>query len=273
VKIFIDSADYDEISEAYEWGIIDGITTNPSLLKKALFKREEAGEKGDLGDYIAAIVELASGDPVSLEVAAFECEEIVRQGKLLYDLFNHEGGNVNIKVPINTAMTPERSAHFEALRAIRKLSEMNIAVNCTLVFTPEQALLAAKAGAAYVSPFAGRVDDYLRQQSGIEFAKTDYYPAHGIENNGEIMDDNGIISGVDLVEQCVEVLGNYKLDCEVIAASLRNTRQVRECALISADIATLPYAVISEMLGHHKTFEGIELFRNDTVPEYQELLK
>ncbi|MFH1404326.1 MAG: transaldolase family protein [Candidatus Altiarchaeota archaeon] len=271
MKIFVDSADLDEIIQAYGWGVADGVTTNPSLLKKAVEKRVSDGQKLDLKTYIEDVLRAAGGTPVSLEVTKTDSDGMVWEGKKLYDTFNHIAGNVNIKVPVNPAFRDEDKNHFDGIRAVKELSESGIPVNCTLIFTPEQALLAAKAGAAYVSPFAGRIDDYIRSSHKMKFGKTDYYPAEGVEKDGVAWEDNGILSGIDLVQQCVHLLSYYELDTEVIAASLRNSRQTREAALVGAHIATLPFGVIRDMLKHYKTFEGMEKFTADIVPEYAEI--
>ncbi len=271
MKIFIDSADLEEIRHAYGWGVADGVTTNPSLLKKAVEKRVKAGEKLDLKTYITEILEVAGGTPVSLEVTETAADGMIKQGKRLHKMFNPVADNVYIKIPVNPAFKEEDETHFDGLKAIRELSSSGIPVNCTLVFTPEQALLAAKAGAAFVSPFAGRIDDFIRKNNGVTFDKTDYYQAFGMEKDGELLEDNGVVSGIDLVEQCVIILKQYGMETEVLAASLRNTRQVREAALVGADIATIPYSVIRDMLKHYKTYEGMEKFTADIVPEYAEL--
>jgi transaldolase len=272
MRIFIDSADLDEIQQGFEWGVVDGVTTNPSLLKKAVEKRTGSGQHVHLKEYITNILEVAKGTPVSLEVTEYKAEKMIEQGKRLYDLFNPVAGNVNIKIPINPAFKIEDSTHFDGIKAIRKLSEAGIPVNTTLIFTPEQAMLAAKAGARFLSPFAGRIDDDLRKKAHLVFDKTDHYPADGLLINDTMFDDNGIISGVQLVEQCVDIVEEYGFEAEVLAASLRNPRQVRECALVGAHISTLPIGVIKDMLKHHKTFEGMELFTADIVPEYEELV-
>jgi transaldolase len=273
MKIFIDSADLDEIQKAFEWGVCDGITTNPSLVKKAVDKRKATGEKIDMKAYITKILHIAEGTPVSLEVTELTAEGMIAQGKKLFEMFNPVAENVNIKIPINPAMKNEDPSHFDGIRATCALSDDGIPVNCTLIFTPEQALLAAKAGAAYVSPFAGRVDDLLRKRTGLQFGKSDYFPAEGLVHKDELLEDSGIISGIDLVRQCVEILEMYEFDAEVIAASIRNPRQARESALVGAHIATLPFSVIRDMLKHEKTYEGIDLFTKDIVPEYVEMLK
>ncbi|MBU0457800.1 MAG: transaldolase family protein [Nanoarchaeota archaeon] len=266
MKIFIDSADLSEIKQAYEWGIADGITTNPSLMKKAVNKCKLDGEDINLKGYIKEILLISKDTPVSLEVTETTAQRMIEEGRKLYEMFK-EFGNVNIKIPINPSFEENNLTHFDGIKAIKKLSEENIPINCTLIFTPEQALLAAKAGAAFVSPFAGRVDDNLRKRSGMNFNKTDYFPMEGISKN-----DNGIVSGIDLVKQCVQILRQYNLKTEVLAASLRNTRQVREAALIRADIATLPFDVIRNMLKHSQTFEGMKKFTADVVEEYKNLL-
>lgn len=271
MKIFIDSADIDEIKKAYEWGICEGVTTNPSLLKKAVEKRKENGEELNLKKYIAQILKAANGTPVSLEVTKTDAEGMIKQGKELYEMFNSIAKNVYIKIPINPAFNEEDKTHFDGIRAIKELSKQSIPVNCTLIFTPEQALLAVKAGAKLVSPFAGRIDDSLREKAEQKYEKTDYFPQEGIEVNGEILNDNGIYSGIDLVLQCVQILEHYGYDAEVLSASLRNTQQVRESALCGAHIATLPFAVIKDMLKHEKTYEGMDLFTKDIVPEYEKM--
>ena len=196
---------------------------------------------------------------------------MVTEGKKLFKLFNPVAKNVYIKIPVNPAFRDEDITHFDGIKAIKELSKSKIPTNCTLIFTPEQALLAAKAGAGFVSPFAGRIDDLLRVRRGIPFDKTDYCPADGVEAKGSILDDNGICSGIALVAQCVEILRHYGLKAEVLAASLRNSRQVREAALVGADIATLPFEVVRDMLKHPKTYEGMKKFTEDVVPDYAKL--
>jgi transaldolase len=271
MKIFIDSADLDEIRQGYAWGVLDGVTTNPSLLKHAVGKRAEKGEKVQLKDYISRILEAAKGTPVSLEVTEFTADSMIAQAKRLYDLFNPVAGNVYIKIPVNPAFKPQDTTHFDGIRAIRELTHAGIPVNTTLIFTPEQALLAAKAGAKFLSPFAGRIDDDLRKKAGMRFNKLDYFPAEGMEHDGSMLEDNGVFSGIHLVEQCVQIVEQYGLKSEVLAASLRNPRQVREAALMGAHIATLPFGVVENMLKHHKTYEGMALFTADVVPEYAQI--
>jgi transaldolase len=271
MRFFIDSADLFEIRKAYEWGVADGVTTNPSLLKKAVDKRVVVGEKVNLESYITLVLEAAQGMPVSLEVSETSADGMVKEGKKLFEMFNKVAGNVNIKIPVNPAFKDEDDTHFDGIRAVKELSSAKIPVNCTLIFTPEQALVAAKAGARYVSPFAGRVDDYIRGNAGLKYEKTDYYPMEGTCDENGLLEDNGVVSGIDLVEQCVQIINCYGFDTEVLAASLRNPRQVREAALVGADIATIPFTVIADMLKHYKTYEGMEKFTADIVPEYAKL--
>jgi transaldolase len=271
MKIFIDSADLDEIRQGFAWGVVDGVTTNPSLLKKAVEKRAKEGEKVDLRKYISQVLDVAKGTPVSLEVTEVTASAMVEQGKRLYALFNPVADNVVIKIPVNPAFKEGDATHFDGVKAVRELTGAGIPVNTTLIFTPEQALLAAKAGARYLSPFAGRIDDDLRGKDGMKFDKSAYYPAAGMTVGGKTLEDNGIVSGVDLVEQCVEIVSIYGFEAEVLAASLRNPRQVREAALVGAHVATLPFPVIRDMLKHHKTYEGMALFTADIVPEYETL--
>jgi len=271
MKIFIDSADLDEIQQGYLWGVADGVTTNPSLLKMAVEKRIQAGETLDLKAYINRILDVARNTPVSLEVTEVTADKMFEQGRRLYDLFNPTAENVYIKIPVNPAFQADDATHFDGIIAIKKLTGAGIPVNATLIFTPEQALLAAKAGAAFVSPFAGRIDDDIRKKAGLTFSKTAYYPADGMRIDDNALEDNGIVSGIDLVDQCVQMIELYNFETEVLAASLRNPRQVREAALVGAHIATLPFGVIQDMLKHHKTFEGMKNFTADIVPEYAEI--
>ncbi|MDA3813184.1 MAG: transaldolase [Candidatus Cloacimonetes bacterium] len=267
MKIFIDSADIDEIKEAYKGGIIDGITTNPSLIKKAVDRRPGLNMK----EYIEQILLIANGTPVSLEVIGNAYEDIVKEGKILFNMFNPIAGNVIVKVPVNPAITDVPS--YDGIAAIKYLTKTGIPINATLVFTPEQALLAAKAGAVFVSPFAGRIDDFIREENKLAYDKTDYYPSDGWDSSNLKLDDNGVVSGIDLVSQCVEIFREHELPSEVLAASLRNPRQVREAALVGADIATLPFSVIKSLLYHFKTKEGMQNFIKDIVPEYTALFK
>jgi len=269
MKIFIDSADIDEIKQFYKWGIADGVTTNPSLLKKAVSKRKNI----NLDEYIKEILKTAKGTPVSLEVTELKAEGMIAQGRTLFKRYNSVAKNVYIKIPVNPAFMDGDANHFDGIAAIRALAREKIPVNCTLIFTPEQALLAAKAGAAFVSPFAGRIDDLIRKREGMKFDKKDYFPMGGFSNKGKVLEDNGIVSGIDLVSQCVQILKRYGLKTEVLAASLRNPRQVREAALVGADISTLPFNVIRDMLKHEKTYEGMKNFTRDIVPDYVKLAK
>lgn len=270
MKIFIDSARLDEIKEAYSSGVLDGVTTNPSLIKKAVDELTKKGKKVNMTSYIKDILKTAKGTPVSLEVTDVTYDKIVEQGKKLFKMFNPVANNVYIKIPVNPY---NNESDNDGIKAIKTLTKAGIPINCTLIFTPEQALLAAKAGAKFVSPFAGRVDDYIRTVNNIGFEKTDYFPALGWQEQGRYLEDNGIISGVDLVKQCVDVVKRYKFKTEVLAASIRNSRQARECALVGADIATLPLGVIKELLKHPKTEEGMVNFTKDIVPEYANLTK
>lgn len=267
MKIFLDSAILKEVETASSWGIVEGVTTNPSLLKKAL----ENNKNGDLEIYIRSILKAMNRLHVSLEITKKEAEEAINEGKALYKMFNHTARNVCIKVPISLSEKDEDLN--QGLSVIRELSKMKIPVNATLIFTPEQAFLAAKAGAKFVSPFAGRIDDYLRDFSGIKYSKEDYYPAEGLKKEGNLINDNGIVSGVDLVKKCVFLLSKHDLKTEVIAASIRNVRQARECAEAGSHIATLPLSVIKNMFIHEKTFEGVKKFSEDVVEEYEALTK
>jgi transaldolase len=271
MKIYIDSADIEQIQEAFSWGIVDGITTNPSLIKAAF---DKAGDGVTMRDYISRILETAGEAPVSLEVIGPSEAAMTAQGLFLYETFNPVAGNVVIKVPVNPNLEAGGDMRYDGLKTIRAMAARGIPVNTTLIFTPEQAMLAAKAGARYVSPFAGRVDDKLRKDLGLSFEKTDYFPEDGLRDDDERLkiEDVGIHSGVHLVEQIASLFMVHDFECEVLAASLRNPRQVRECALAGADISTVPFKVIRDMVEHPKTVEGMNAFCADVVPEYRSLL-
>ncbi len=274
MQIYVDTADIDEIREAFSWGIVDGVTTNPSLIKKASQKHK--GGSGGMDGYIKQILEAAGEEcPVSLEVISTSEEAILREAHLLYEKFNGVAGNVVIKVPVNPCLPGEEGDIYAGLKVLKKLDQDDIPTNCTLVMSPEQALLAAKAGADYISPFAGRIDDDIRKQAGVDFQKTDYFPADGAlaEESDEPLDDGGIVSGVHLVMSIIEILTIHDMDSRIIAASLRNSRQAREVAEAGVDISTIPFSVIKSMVSHHKTEEGMAAFCNDVVPEYRAIFE
>ena len=214
MKFFIDTGNVDEIREGLSLGMVDGVTTNPSLVAK---------ENKDFDTVTREILEIVKG-PVSLEVVSEDAAGRVSEGKKLAELAE----NVVIKVPLTT----------EGLKATKILSEQGIDVNQTLVFSPVQALMAAKAGARYVSPFIGRLDDISQ-------------------------------TGMDLVEQILTIFDNYAFDCEVIVASVRHPLHVLQAALLGADIATIPFKVINQLAGHPLTDIGVEKFLADwrTVPK------
>jgi transaldolase len=303
MKIFVDTAKLDEIKEACSWGIVDGVTTNPSLIKRAVDEAKGKGKEIDMEDYVWEICKTAGKNrPVSLEVISLTMEEMAEEAELLYSKFNPAAENVVIKIPINTCIPESEATDYEGLKTIKKLSQRGIPINVTLIMTPEQALLAAKAGASYASPFAGRIDDYIRKKLGIEFSKGDYFDFDLIEKIGKqrldkhlgnsggepvaslYLDketknsigfgkDNGIPSGVDLVKSILKIYRNYEIRTEVIAASIRNPRQIRQMAEAGAHIATIPFPVIRGMLQHPKTVQGIKSFSADVVPEYRELFQ
>jgi len=215
MKIFIDTANIDEIREAHAWGILDGVTTNPSLI---------AREGGDFIETIHEICQLVKG-PVSAETVSQDAEGMIKEGKLLAQISEH----VVVKVPLTAA----------GLTATRALSDAGIDVNVTLIFQPAQALMAAKAGAAYVSPFLGRLDDIA----------TD---------------------GVQLIEEIVTIFGNYPaLGTEVLAASIRSSLHVSQVALAGCDVSTIPFKVLSKLVNHPLTMSGNAQFLADwdTVPD------
>ena len=218
MRIFLDTGHLDEIEQAVAWGVCDGVTTNPSLHARAVAR--EGAQGGGALEYrerILRIAELVDG-PISAECVSRTEDELVAEATELASW--HE--QVVVKIPIDAA----------GLGAIRRVSEQGIAVNTTLIFSLTQALLAARAGAAYVSPFVGRLDDIGHD-------------------------------GVELVEQVVAVLDQYHLPTQVIAASLRGPQHVARCALAGAHIATLPFGVIEQMLKHPLTDKGIEAFLAD----------
>ncbi|MBN1614330.1 MAG: fructose-6-phosphate aldolase [Deltaproteobacteria bacterium] len=208
MKFFVDTANIEEIKEGIELGMVDGVTTNPSLI---------ARENKPFDAVVREILDAVNG-PVSLEVLSLEAQGMVNEGRKLAKL----GDNVVIKVPITT----------EGLKATRIFAVEGIRVNQTLIFSPLQALMAAKAGAAYVSPFVGRLDDI----------------AH---------------DGMEIVEQIVTIFNNYGYDTEVIVASVRHPRHVLTAAMMGADIATIPFKVIAQLVKHPLTDRGIDAFLSD----------
>ena len=285
MKIFLDSANLDHIKEAASWGIIDGVTTNPTLIKKAVVDRTILFQKMvstrdtdagmDMESYIKNILAVVGRMcPVSLEVAGLSADIMVEQGMMLYEKFNQVAGNVVIKIPVCTVNTMGEGNPFDGLLAIKRLEEEKIPINATLVFTPEQALLAAKADAHYVSPFAGRVDDRIRRLAGMEFEKSKYFPKEGITDVSapeEVIKDHGLASGVELVAGIVNIFYEHEIECEVIAASIRNPIQVREVAEVGAHITTMPFEVLKSMILHPGSAAGIDAFTNDLVDEYLDL--
>jgi transaldolase len=208
MKIFIDSADLAEIKDAASMGVIDGVTTNPSLVAKTGKSLERV---------IAEICEIIDG-PISAEVTATDAEGIVREGKLLAAIHP----NVVVKVPLIA----------EGIRAVKALSGDGIRTNVTLCFSAPQALLAAKAGASYISPFLGRIDDV----------------------GGD---------GLELIQQLVTIYNNYGYETEVLAASIRHPVHLVRCAELGADVATLPHKVILQLLQHPLTDLGLAEFLED----------
>ena len=208
MKFFIDTANIEEIKEGLSLGMVDGVTTNPSLIAK---------EKKGFDVVIREILKNVKG-PVSLEVVSLEARAMFAEGKKLARL----GENVVIKVPLCA----------EGLKATRMFADAGIDVNQTLIFSPLQALMAAKAGARYVSPFVGRLDDI----------------AH---------------DGMEIVEQILSIFDNYCYETEVIVASIRHPRHVLDAALMGADIATIPFKVIAQMAQHPLTDKGITMFLAD----------
>ncbi|WP_291259645.1 fructose-6-phosphate aldolase [Fusobacterium sp.] len=208
MKIFIDTANLEEIREAESYGIIAGVTTNPSLI---------ARENGDFEKIISEITKIVDG-PISAEVLSLEADKMVEEGKKLASIHK----NIVIKLPTT----------FEGLKACKRLKELGIKTNLTLIFTLNQALLAARAGATYVSPFVGRLED-----TGVD--------------------------GIELVKSIRETFDKHGIESEIIGASIRNIYQVEELAKVGAHIGTLPFKVIQGMIKHQLTDAGIERFLND----------
>lgn len=212
MKFFIDTADIDQIKEAQDLGVLDGVTTNPSLMAKVGIQ----GKNAVLKHYVD-ICNIVDGD-VSAEVISTDYEGMIREGEELAELHPQ----ITVKVPMIK----------DGVKAIKYFSEKGIKTNCTLVFSPGQAILAAKAGATYVSPFIGRLDDISS-------------------------------SGVDLIAQIRHIYDNYLFETQILAASIRHTMHIIECAEAGADVATCPLNAILGMLKHPLTDIGLEKFLED----------
>jgi transaldolase len=208
MKFFIDTANIEEIKEANSMGMADGVTTNPTLI---------AREKGNFEDIIKEICKIVDG-PISAEVISLDTEGMIKEARHLASIHK----NIVVKIPMT----------IDGIKATRQLSEEGIKTNVTLIFSPLQALMAAKAGATYVSPFIGRLDDISNE-------------------------------GILLVEQIVDIFNNYGFDTEVIVASVRNPLHVLDAALMGADIATIPFKVLSKFASHPLTDKGIKAFLDD----------
>jgi transaldolase len=208
VKFFIDTANIDQITDANSMGMVDGVTTNPSLI---------AREDGEFKDIIARICREVQG-PVSAEVISLEYEGMVSEARDLAKIAD----NIVVKIPMTV----------DGLKAVKTLTSEGIKTNVTLVFSALQALMAAKAGATFVSPFVGRLDDLAED-------------------------------GMKLVDEIGQIFANYDFDTEIIVASVRSSLHVLDSALLGADIATIPYGVLKKLAGHHMTDKGITSFLAD----------
>lgn len=208
MKFYLDSAEIKEVEEALERGWIDGVTTNPSLIAKS---------GRDIKDVVKDLLGLKPGW-ISVEVLATEAEAMIKEGSAWAEL----GEDIVVKVPMTE----------EGLRAVRYFSSMGIKTNVTLVFSPLQALMAAKAGATLVSPFVGRLDDI----------------GHG---------------GMELVEQIIQIYDNYDLETQVLVASVRNNQHILEASLLGAEVCTVPFSVLRHMLHHPLTDKGLAQFLTD----------
>lgn len=212
MKFFIDTANLNEIKEAYDLGVLDGVTTNPSLMAKEGIKGND-----NIRAHYKAICNIVDNN-VSAEVIATDFENIIKEGRELAKIDD----KIVVKVPMIK----------DGVKAIKKFTSEGIRTNCTLIFSAGQAILAAKAGASYVSPFIGRLDDV-----GSD--------------------------GMDLIEQIVTIYNNYAFDTEVLAASVRHTIHLLQCAEIGADVVTCPLNVITSLLKHPLTDIGLEKFLAD----------
>jgi transaldolase len=208
MKFFIDTANLDEIKEAASIGVLDGVTTNPTLISR---------EEGHPTDILKKICEIVDG-PISAEVVALDWEGMVKEGKEVAKIHD----NIVVKIPMTK----------EGLRAVKVLHSDGIRTNVTLVFTAIQALLAARAGASFISPFVGRLDDITTP-------------------------------GMESISQIAQIFRNYSIQTEIIVASIRNPMHVLDAALMGADIATIPFKVIEQLTKHPLTDKGIENFLKD----------
>lgn len=218
MKFFIDTANLDQIKEVDSWGILDGVTTNPTLIGK---------EGVDFETRIKEICEVLGDRPVSAEVVSVDAEGMIAEARTLVTW----APNVVVKIPFLK----------EGMKAIHAIAKEGIRVNCTLIFSASAGLIAAKAGAAYISPFVGRLDDISTE-------------------------------GMDLVRQLVPIMQNYMFDTEIIVASVRHPQHIIESALLGADIATVPFDVLDKMFNHPLRDKGLEGFLADWK-KYQEGLK
>jgi len=213
MKIFVDTADLDEIKELASWGILDGVTTNPTLMAKS---------GRSFNEIIDEIFDIVDG-PISLEVVSEKADDMVKEAKrIVAKIAEKHRKNIAIKIP----MSPE------GLKAIKMLSKEKIKTNVTLIFSANQALLAAKAGAAFVSPFIGRLDDIGQE-------------------------------GMQIVKEIMDIFTNYDIETEVIVASIRHPIHVIDAARLGANIATVPPGIIRKMVKHSLTDVGIKRFLDD----------
>lgn len=214
MKFFIDTANLNQIREANDLGILDGVTTNPSLMAKEGIKGEAA-----IRNHYLEIAKMVNGD-VSAEVLSADYESMVREGKELANIHP----NIVVKIPCT----------IDGLKAIHTLHEKRFRTNCTLVFNAGQAMMAARAGASYVSPFIGRIDDI----------------------GGD---------GIALVRQIVQIFDTYKVSTEVLAASIRNVLHIIQCMEVGADVATCPFAMLIGVMKHPLTESGLKVFMEDAA--------
>ncbi len=208
MKFFIDTANIDQIIDANDMGMVDGVTTNPSLIAK---------EDGEFKEIIAEICKIVKG-PVSAEVISLEYDGMITEARELAKIAD----NIAVKIPMTV----------EGLKAVKTLSDEGIKSNVTLVFSALQALMAAKAGATFASPFVGRLDDLAQE-------------------------------GMGLIEEMAQIYANYDFDTQIIVASIRSPLHVLDSALLGADIATIPYGILKKLASHHMTDKGIDAFMAD----------
>nr|AIF18666.1 Transaldolase superfamily protein (talA, talB) [uncultured marine group II/III euryarchaeote KM3_83_G03] len=274
MKFFINTADIDEIRDADSYGVLDGVTTDTISLKMAKVKHNFE----DIKKYLKDIMKILGDRPITIMVTGTNQEDIRAELLRIVKLFKKQA-NLVVSIPVNPSTDEDNKNSLDSIKLIREFSKEGLRINASLVMTPEQALLAAKAGASYVSIAAGRLDDYIRETKigmieGKDFEQKDYFPAEGwISEKGDFIDDAGITSGVEVLEQTALVLKNYNLNAKIIASDARNSQQIRQFALVGVDGVSLSLDMIKQLNIHNKTMKGVREFSGEALPEYKEFLK